>query len=254
MSEQQTSPAAVPVEQIPEWEAARARVLARVPDAVWLESGGIYGRGTLDGKKHLLGSGDDCCEAWIDADRRLAAVPEPKAEPCSRCDGRGIVGREYGEDSCSACNGTGVRQSSAGVEERGGESAADVLRDILADGRYFSHNPQWPDFESLPECPAGHEYECGDCHMRRRAEAAVQPSPASPAAAGGEAGVITDYGAMGLKSCPFCGNRNGFVIKNAPALQPIQCLDCGAIGPVPILGKGSASAWNMRGGVKEEEG
>ncbi len=34
-------------------------------------------------------------------------------------------------------------------------------------------NPQWPAFDALPECPAGHEYECGACRVKRIARDAI---------------------------------------------------------------------------------
>lgn len=42
-----------------------------------------------------------------------------------------------------------------------------ALEELKEDNALPIHNPQWPPFDSLEECPAGHEYECGACSQRR---------------------------------------------------------------------------------------
>ena len=43
----------------------------------------------------------------------------------------------------------------------------------IAISQMAEHNPQYPAFESLKECPKGHKYECGACYNRRVVQAAI---------------------------------------------------------------------------------
>lgn len=68
-------------QEAPEWERARQRVLAKYPDAFtkFFASGSWYIEGMWERHERPLPWGPTAPEAWIDADRKLAAVPE--AEP-----------------------------------------------------------------------------------------------------------------------------------------------------------------------------
>lgn len=52
-----------------------------------------------------------------------------------------------------------------------------------------------------------------------------------------------------LKSCPFCGRPSTRIIEG-PAYDFVQCLVCGAKGPIRYRKEHAITAWNTRVGEK----
>jgi hypothetical protein len=68
------------------------------------------------------------------------------------------------------------------AQRRKDEAASAMLAALKALHDYNAlpeHNPQWPAFDALLECPADHEYECGGCRIRRAALAAIAQAEAA---------------------------------------------------------------------------
>lgn len=62
------------------------------------------------------------------------------------------------------------------------------------------HNPQWPEFEALDECPEGHEFACGACELKHRVKAALSRASSVKTSGGWSSTVPTVPGWYWLKA------------------------------------------------------
>lgn len=73
------------------------------------------------------------------------------------------------------CGGDPARNAELIV--RGANTYGEMLAalEALVEYDYLPEcNPQYSPFDELGECPAGHDYECGGCQIRRQILAAIQ--------------------------------------------------------------------------------